>query len=87
MTAYIINMIGLIFDISGIILLYRFGMTAELIKAVDKKQYPEDSKEKIINTNIINKSTIGLRLIVIGFILQFSSTFIQMYSYCSTPAK
>ena len=70
----ILNIVGLCFDIVGIIILYRFGLLAELTAATlnspNIKNEPDWEKESKQYGWI---SKLGLVLIVIGFLFQLSA--------------
>lgn len=79
--AYIINMIGLCFDITGVILLFIYGVPSEISKTgaihLVTEQTDDEEVEKWKKYN--KRSKIGLTFICIGFIMQFVSSYIQFY--------
>lgn len=73
-----INTIGLIFDIAGAILLWRFGLPEEIsrsgstyleLEGVNKK---EKEKAKLYD----NFGGVGILLLIIGFIFQIISNYL-----------
>ena len=77
MTNNTINTIGLIIDIIGIILLFKFGLPSEVSKTGDVllllEETNESEKRKWIRYNTWSK--IGLGLIIIGFLFQIWSNY------------
>lgn len=81
MIAYSLNIIGLFLDISGVIILFFYGLPAE----VDKNGYnyyigeEEDGMEKKKYKRYKKISRIGLALIFLGFIFQAGASFIWIH--------
>jgi hypothetical protein len=75
----ILNIAGLCFDIVGIIILYRFGLLAELTAATlnspDIKNEPDWERESKQYGWI---SKLGLILIVLGFLFQLSANIVSL---------
>ena len=76
----ILTILGLISDIVGVFLLYKYGLIAELhnaiLTAADIKKNKEDEKEF---KKSISKSKLALILLVSGFVLQLISAFIPIF--------
>lgn len=74
-----VTQIGLILDILGVIILFKYGMPSEYIKLedlssgliIDDADDAEIEKIKKKNKLIFIMSRIGLVFLILGFILQF----------------
>jgi hypothetical protein len=77
MTSNQINSIGLIFDIIGVLILFKFGLPSEVSKtgsiSIIAEQTDEDEVRKWKKYNLFSK--IGLAFILIGFFLQLYSNY------------
>tara|TARA_R110000796_G_scaffold252631_3_gene389366 strand:- start:27960 stop:28196 length:237 start_codon:yes stop_codon:yes gene_type:complete len=77
MTSNTINTIGLVFDIIGVLMLFKYGLPSEISKegtvflAVQKSDESEKKKWKKYNF----WSKVGLVLILIGFTFQIISNY------------
>jgi formate hydrogenlyase subunit 3/multisubunit Na+/H+ antiporter MnhD subunit len=77
MNANEINSIGLVFDIIGVLLLFKFGLPSEISKtgsiglSLEGTDYEEVKKWKKYNF----WSKIGLLFILIGFVFQLYSNY------------
>jgi hypothetical protein len=76
----ILTILGLTSDIIGVLLLFKYGLIAELHNAIltanDIKKDKEDVKEF---KKTISKSKLALILLVFGFILQLISAIIPIF--------
>lgn len=79
MNAYVLNEIGLLLDIWGFILLYKYGLVSDLIKAIKKENYPEEKGANKLFSLLKNRSKIGFVLILLGFFFQFLSVFLSVF--------
>lgn len=83
MEMYLLNLAGLIFDIIGVLGLFRYGLPSDLNKqghvfyVHEKKNQEQIDKYKVYERN----SKISLVLIVIGFLLQLTSNIIGLTTY------
>ena len=76
MDAYIVNIIGLVFDIAGVIGLFMYGIPKEISKSgsINLILEQEDEGEKEEWNKYDKRSKIALSLIIIGFTLQIVSS-------------
>lgn len=81
MVAYVLNLIGLIADIVGVLILFQFGLLGELSGVI----LADANLSKGKTTQEIKKSRryafmpkLGLWLIIIGFSLQFISNYLSL---------
>jgi predicted ABC-type exoprotein transport system permease subunit len=78
-TSNIINSIGLVIDIIGVILIFYYGITpmidenGTVLLAIEQED--DNLKKKAKKFNFLSR--LGLILIVIGFVCQLSSNFIK----------
>ena len=75
----VVNTVGLLFDIGGAILLFRFGLPSKWrgrdLRAVEDSD--ADEIERInLNRRIQTGANWGLRLLIFGFILQLIASWI-----------
>jgi len=77
-TVQIINAVGLLFDISGVVILFKYGLPADVSRngAIYKVYEQEDESEKRRWERYNSRSRIGLGLIIIGFVFQILSQFL-----------
>jgi len=68
-----VNSIGLILDVAGVVLIFYFGLPNEVPGEGTKWDYTKDPK---IEKRYKRYGKIGLFLLILGFILQFLSDFI-----------
>jgi hypothetical protein len=80
MNQYYINLVGLIFDIIGAILIFIYGVPSEISKTGAQYRIleQEDENEKALWKKYNLRSKIGLGLLITGFAFQFLSTWISM---------
>lgn len=73
-----INTIGLLFDIFGAILLWKFGLPQEISRSgsiyLALEQDNKEEKEKAVLYDKLG--TLGIALLILGFIFQLISNFI-----------
>jgi hypothetical protein len=77
---FTVNQWGLISDIFGVLLLFKYGLPSKIEDEVDHLTAPnvpeeEKQKRKRKNKEIIIGAYVGLTLILIGFALQFAEGF------------
>ncbi|MBC7557527.1 MAG: hypothetical protein H7195_11265 [Chryseobacterium sp.] len=79
MNSNLINSIGLVFDIIGVILLFKYGLPSEVSKTgaigLIMEQTDESEVAKWRKYNLFSK--IGLSFILVGFLFQLVSNFIN----------
>jgi hypothetical protein len=72
-----LNTLGLLFDLFGVLLLFKFGLPSDIDKngsiGIILEQEDEDEKKKWIQYNFWSKT--GLGFISLGFILQIISNY------------
>lgn len=75
----LINILGLTFDILGVILLFKFGLPSDLNKHgyIFKVMEQENDDEKIKWRKYKNLSNLALVIIIVGFSLQIFAITIQ----------
>jgi hypothetical protein len=78
-TSTIVNSIGLILDIAGVVLVWRYGLpesvSREGAQYIITEQTDERERMKAARFDLLSK--IGLGLIIGGFALQLASNFIK----------
>ena len=77
MESYVwINSLGLVLDIIGVLLLFRYGLPIDITNRgiLGISQRMEKQKD---DRRYLTRSYIGLSLLIIGFILQIVSNFIK----------
>jgi hypothetical protein len=79
MRAVIVNSVGLIFDIAGAVLLFRFGLPADVRRSGHSYLVinAEDPNEKAKARGYDRWGRVGLALLCLGFALQFASNFMR----------
>jgi len=75
--AKFVNSVGLVLDITGVVLLFKFGLPAEISRTgaihIITEQHDEDEVRKARKYDRLGR--FGLGLLVAGFTLQLASNF------------
>ena len=76
----IINSIGLLLDIFGVVLLFRYGLPADVTRSGASYLLleGEDEAEKLKAQHYDRMGQLGLALLIAGFLFQLASNFLQL---------
>jgi hypothetical protein len=78
-TSTVVNSIGLVFDIAGVVMVWRYGLPQTLsregVQYIITEQTDEAEKAKAARFDLLSR--IGLILIIGGFALQLLSNFLK----------
>jgi hypothetical protein len=89
----ILSSVGLIFDMTGVFILYRNGLPSNInddggALLADGETSDEEEQRKNKNKKIRRYARIGLALIFVGFIFQFAGTIFPLTNNtCQTPSQ
>jgi hypothetical protein len=74
--------VGLVFDIIGAIIIFKFGLPKEISRSgsISLVLEKEDEDEKALAKKYDNYSKYGFYLLILGFILQFISSITGIYN-------
>jgi hypothetical protein len=77
----IINSIGLLLDIFGVVLLFRYGLPADVTRSGASYLLleGEDEAEKLKAQHYDRMGQLGLALLIAGFLFQLASNFLQLH--------
>lgn len=80
MNSYLINLIGLILDILGVLVLFKYGLPSEVTKDghVGYTASQSDPIERAKWYKYNRMAKVGLGLLIAGFVLQAASDIIPM---------
>jgi hypothetical protein len=78
MIGVLLSLLGLVFDVAGTILIFKFGLISDLQNAILESKEIANTPEEITDMKRnISKSKLGFCLIIMGFIFQFLGTLLQ----------
>jgi hypothetical protein len=78
-TSHWINSLGLVLDIVGVVMIWRYGLPEPLSRKgaihIIAEQSDQAEKAKAARYHLLSKT--GLGLVLVGFLLQFLSNFVN----------
>ena len=78
-TSHWINSLGLVLDIVGVVMIWRYGLPEPLSRKgaiyIIAEQSDQAEKAKAARYDLLSKT--GLGLVLVGFLLQFLSNFVN----------
>jgi hypothetical protein len=82
----ILNSIGLVFDIAGVVLLFKFGLPEEISRTGSSALLIEERDEtEVRRARLYDRlGGLGLGLLILGFVVQLVSNLLQAWELART---